>query len=78
MKEKILQLIYEVIDVLNTQLPKEEYIEKAIYISKNLEKLDYYRDKLFHEILSSPLFDVNKFADEFLKKLDYIFNQHKN
>ncbi len=57
---------------------KEEYIEKAIYISKNLEKLDYYRDKLFHEILSSPLFDANKFADEFLKKLDYIFNQHKN
>ena len=28
MKEKILQLIYEAIDVLNTQLPKEEYIEK--------------------------------------------------
>ena len=28
MKEKILQLIYEAIDVLNTQLPQEEYIEK--------------------------------------------------
>ena len=28
MKEKILQLIYEAIDALNTQLPKEEYIEK--------------------------------------------------
>jgi len=57
---------------------KEEYIEKAIYISRNLEKLDHYRDKLFHEILSSSLFDTNKFADEFLNKLDYIFNQHKN
>ena len=57
---------------------KEEYIDKAIYISKNLEKLDHYRDKLFNEILSSPLFNTNKFADEFLNKLDYIFNKHKN
>ena len=56
---------------------KEEYIEKAIYISRNLEELDNYRDKLFHEILSTPLFDTNKFADEFLNKLDYIFNEHK-
>ncbi len=57
---------------------KEEYIDKAIYISENLEKLDHYRDKLFDEILSSPLFNTNKFADEFLNKLDYIFNKHKN
>ena len=28
MKEKILQLIYEVIDVINTQLPIEDNIEK--------------------------------------------------
>ena len=57
---------------------KEEYIKKAIYISNNLQDLDYYRDKLFTDILSSPLFDTNKFADEFLSKLDYIFNQYKN
>ncbi len=56
---------------------KEEYIEKAIYMSKNLDKLDYYRDKLFNEILSSPLFDTNKFTDEFVNKLNYIFNEHK-
>ncbi len=29
MKEKILKLIYEAIDVLNAQLSKEEYIEKS-------------------------------------------------
>jgi len=56
---------------------REEYIEKATYMSRNHEKLDNYRDKLFNEILNSPLFDTKKFTDEFLNKLDYIFNKHK-
>ena len=33
---------------------KREYIEKAIYMSRNPEKLDNYRDKLFNDILHSP------------------------
>ena len=56
---------------------REEYIEKATYMSRNHEKLDNYRDKLFNEILNSPLFNTKKFTDEFLNKLDYIFNKHK-
>ena len=46
-------------------------------MSRNPEKLDNYRDKLFNDILHSPLFDTKKFTDEFLNKLDYIFNKHK-
>ena len=56
---------------------KEEYIEKAVYMSRNHEKLNSYRDKLFNEILNSTLFDTKKFTDEFINKLDYIFNKHK-
>ena len=56
---------------------KGEYIEKAIYMSKNYEKLYNYREQLFNEVLNSPLFDTKKFTDEFLNKLDYIFNKHK-
>ena len=55
----------------------EEYIEKAVYISRNLDQLDYYRSKLFSDILKTPLFDTNKFADEFINKLNNIFNEHK-
>ena len=46
-------------------------------MSRNYEKLDNYREQLFNEVLNSPLFDTKKFTDEFLNKLDYIFNKHK-
>ena len=50
---------------------EEEYIEKAIYLSNNIEKLEIERKKIYNEITDTPLFNSNKFSsylkDELLK-----------
>jgi len=50
---------------------EEEYIEKAIYLSNNIEKLENERNNIYNEILCTPLFDSKKFSsnlkDELLK-----------
>ena len=44
---------------------KTEYVEKALYLSQNKEKLIDYREKIFQTILSSSLFDTKKFTQNF-------------
>ena len=44
---------------------KTEYVEKALYLSQNKEKLINYREKIFQTILSSSLFDTKKFTQNF-------------
>ena len=44
---------------------KTEYIEKALYLSQNKEKLIDYREKIFQTILSSSLFDTKRFTQNF-------------
>lgn len=44
---------------------KTEYIEKALYLSQNKEKLIDYREKIFQTVLSSSLFDTKKFTQNF-------------
>ncbi len=50
---------------------EEEYIEKAIYLSNNIEKLENERKKIYDKITDTPLFNSNKFSsylkDELLK-----------
>ena len=43
----------------------DEYIEKAIFLTKNKKKLQEYRHFLFENILSSPLFNTQKFSKNF-------------
>ena len=44
---------------------KQEYVEKAIYLANNKDKLDEYRNTLFKNVLSTPLFDTKEFSKNF-------------
>jgi len=43
----------------------DEYVEKAIFLTKNKKKLQEYRHFLFENVLSSPLFNTQKFSKNF-------------
>ena len=44
---------------------KENYIEKAYYLSQNKKVLEKYRLNIFKSVLSSPLFNTKKFSKNF-------------
>ena len=54
---------------------KNEYISKAIFLARNLDKLNSIRKSLYDNILSTDLFDTKKFSRDFnntlLKLIDY-------
>lgn len=54
---------------------ENEYVDKAIELSKDIEKLTSIRNKIFNELNSSSLFDKNKFSFGFFKSLEVIYNQ---
>ena len=43
----------------------DEYVEKAIFLTKNKKKLQEYRRFLFENVLSSPLFNTQKYSKNF-------------
>ena len=55
---------------------KDEYAEKCIYLSENVDKLELERDKLFDNILNTPLFDAKNFADDFKKTVLSIYKRN--
>ena len=44
---------------------KEDYIEKAYYLSQNKKILEEYRLNIFENVLSSPLFNTKNFSKNF-------------
>ena len=52
----------------------EDYIKKAIFLSKNTKKLIELRKQLYDTALSTPLFDTQQFAKDFSKSLLNIFS----
>ncbi len=54
-------------------LTKQEYIQKAIFLSKNVTKLIEIRKKLYDKVLSTPLFNTQGFAKDFSNSLLKIF-----
>jgi len=53
---------------------EDEYIEKALYFSENIDKLNLIRKDHFEKVLKSSLFDSKNFADELSEKLTSILN----
>ena len=43
----------------------DDYIKKAIFLAQDKDKLKQLKEKLFDEILSTPLFDSKKFTKNF-------------
>ena len=46
-----------------------EYVEKAIFLTKNKKKLQEYRHSLFKNVLSSSLFNTQRFSKNFSEAL---------
>ncbi len=54
---------------------KEDYVDKALYYSKNIHKLEELRLKIYENILKTSLFDSKKFSIEFQNKLLNVYNK---
>ena len=48
----------------------EDYFEKAVYYSSNINELNKVRKTLFEQIQKSPLFDTKLFTNDFCKGLE--------
>ena len=53
---------------------ESDYIIKAINFEKNIDSLEEVRKKVFNNALNSPLFDKEKFSNQFFKCLEKIYN----
>ena len=53
---------------------EKDYIIKAINFGKNIDNLEGVRNKVFNNALKSPLFDKEKFSNQFFKSLEKIYN----
>tara|TARA_Y100000816_G_scaffold285827_1_gene266019 strand:+ start:27 stop:1724 length:1698 start_codon:yes stop_codon:yes gene_type:complete len=54
---------------------EQQYVEKVVHLANNKEKLIFERDKLFKEVLKTPLYDSNKFAIGLKKELLKVYNR---
>ena len=54
---------------------EDEYIKKAVYLSNNVKKLEEERKKIFNQILTTPLFDSEKFSSNLKDELLKIYNR---
>ena len=65
--------------IRNLKLPnllaesKKDYIDKAVFLAQNQNKLLEIRKNLFENALTTPLFDKNKFSEEFFSLLEKIY-----
>ena len=54
---------------------EDEYIEKAVFLAQNPDKLEQEKEILFNNILKTPLFDSKKFAENLKNELLKIYNR---
>ena len=59
---------------------KDDYVNKAVELSNDIDKLEIIRDKIFRTALHSPLFDFKDFSKEFYEKIQELYkkNFYKN
>ena len=53
----------------------EDYVEKAVFYSNNINELENKRKQLFDEISETPLFDTKGFSKNFCEALDDMHKQ---
>ena len=53
---------------------KEEYVDKAISLAKNIETLQKIRDHIYENLTNSPLFNKKDFSKEFFLTIKNIYN----
>ena len=52
-----------------------DYIKKVVNLSKSTSNLIEIRNKIYKEIIESPLFDTKKFSNSFFKTLENIYRK---
>ena len=52
---------------------KRNYVDKALYFSKNINLLEEVRKKLFDNVLFSPIFNSEQFAIDFSKCMHELY-----
>ena len=52
---------------------KQNYVDKALYFSKNINLLEEVRKKLFDKVLFSPIFNSEQFAIDFSKCMHELY-----
>ena len=55
---------------------KEDYVNKALYYSKNLKNLDDLRKTIYENILNTTLFDSKKFSTDFQNQLMKVYKKN--
>ena len=55
----------------------EDYVLKAINLTKNINELDKLREHTFEKSISSPLFNIKNFSNDFYNCLENIYNEKK-
>ena len=53
---------------------KAEYVDKAIYLAKNIDTLQEIRNHIYENLTNSPLFNQKDFSKEFFLTLKNIYN----
>lgn len=57
---------------------KDEYVEKAISLAHNRERLKEFRKSCRSDLLRSPLFNAKQFAEDLEETLISLFGNHFN
>ncbi len=55
---------------------EDQYVEKAIYLSNNIENLELERKSMFNNILNTPLFNSERFAENLKNELLKIYKKN--
>ena len=55
---------------------EDQYVEKAIYLSNNIENLKLERKSMFNNILNTPLFNSERFAENLKNELLKIYKKN--
>ena len=53
---------------------KQDYIDKAIFLSENIDKIEKIRNEIYENALGTPLFDQKKFVNHFFTSLEKLYN----
>ena len=54
---------------------KEEYVNKAVDLSNDRDKLEAERKNIFENILKSSLFDSKQFSTDFQNEIFKVYNR---
>ena len=57
---------------------KDQYVEKAVYLATNINKLAELRMNLYKNLFKTPLFDIVKFSKNFEELLYEVINEKLN